>query len=52
MELLRKYIKKPYIVVCSKRKKGTKGCKQSGKTYYCPESQQYLNIIALEECSS
>lgn len=44
-EIMRRKIKNPYIVICSKRKHGSKGAVQSGKTYYCPESFQYIKII-------
>lgn len=44
-EIMRRKIKRAYIVTCSKRKHGTKGCRKSGKTYYCPESYQYIKII-------
>lgn len=43
------YIKELYpdapITVCSKRKNGSKGCRKSGKTYYCPESNEYMNAL-------
>lgn len=42
---LRQRIKHPYVTICSKRKRGTKGSRMSGKTYYCPENNSYLSII-------
>lgn len=43
------YIKELYpdatITVCSKRKHGSKGYCKSGKTYYCPESNEYMNAL-------
>lgn len=35
----------PFVTVCSKRKRGSKGQRKSGKTYYCPESAEYLNAL-------
>lgn len=52
-EVMRRRIPKAYIVTCSKRKHGSKGQRQSGKTYYCPESYRYIQIInAYEEAIS
>lgn len=34
-----------FITICSKRKKGSKSGRVSGKTYYCPESKRYLDLI-------
>lgn len=44
-QIMRKKIPHAYIVTCSKRKHGSKGYIKSGKTYYCPESYQYIRII-------
>ena len=40
-----RHIKDPFITICSKRKHGTKGSRMSGKTYYCPESCKYIELI-------
>lgn len=44
-DYIRKNIKNPYIVICSKGKRGSKGNKLSGKTYFCPESRRYTNLL-------
>lgn len=44
-EFLRRRVPKAYIVTCSQRKSGSKGNKKSGKTYYCPESKLYADIL-------
>lgn len=42
---IREKVKSPYIVICSKRKRGSKGNRISGKTYYCPESRAYEKLL-------
>ena len=44
-EYIRKHIAESFITICSKRKHGGKGCKSSGKTYYCPESSKYISLL-------
>ena len=44
-EFIRQNIRDPYIVICSKSKHGTKGNKMSGKTYFCPESRKYMDLL-------
>ena len=42
---INRHIKNPFITICSKRKHGTRGTRISGKTYYCPESRSYIELI-------
>lgn len=44
-EYIKSHYKDAYITVCSKRKRGSKGNRKSGKTYYCPEIKEYMNAI-------
>jgi hypothetical protein len=44
-DFIRRKMRNPYIVICSKRKHGGKGYRGSGKTYYCPDSYNYIRLI-------
>ena len=44
-EYIRKHLSTSFITVCSKRKHGEKGCRASGKTYYCPESSKHISLL-------
>lgn len=44
-EYIRNHFSESFITICSKRKHGGKGCRASGKTYYCPESNKYINML-------
>lgn len=47
-DYIRARLSDPYITICSKRKKGSKGSTVSGKTYYCPETDEHIKL--LREC--